>query len=245
MNHLERLEEFEQVLADYQVSDAAQTVLNETPLVLCSAATATGRNTIIRELVKTGRYYFIVSDTTRQPRVNDGVPEQDGVEYWFRSEDQMLDQLRNGEMVEAEIIHHQQISGMSVREIEKAHKMGRVAITDADRGGIRAVKKVKPDTLCLFFLSPSFEEGLRRLEGRGNMSEQEKHRRLTTAVLELEEALSQDYYRFVVNDSLEQAVADVDAIVQYPENVDQAKQAEARGIAEDILIKTRKTLKIS
>lgn len=244
MNELAHLEEFQNVLATYQVSDEAQTILHDTKIVLCSAATATGRNTIIRELLKTERYYFIISDTTRRPRTNDGVLEQDGTEYWFRTEDQMLDQLNTGKMVEAEVIHSQQVSGMSVREIEKAHDMNKIAITDADRGGITAIKKVKPDAICLFFLPPSFEEWQRRINDRGDMTDIEKHRRLETAVKEFEAALTNDYYLFVINDDLAEAVAKVDAIATNPQAVDQADQDAGRELAQTILARTRQWLGI-
>src|SRR5579885_607634 len=113
MNRLEHLQEFKTVLANYRISPASQRILQQTNLVLLAAPTSAGRNTIIRELLKTGDYHYIVSDTTRQPRINDGIPEQNGVEYWFRSEADILKDLAAGQYVEAAIIHNQQVSGIS------------------------------------------------------------------------------------------------------------------------------------
>ena len=79
MNRLEHVAEFQKVLADYRVSAASKRILRQTPLVVLAAPTSIGRNTIIRQLLQTGDYHFIVSDTTRQPRVNDGLPERDGL----------------------------------------------------------------------------------------------------------------------------------------------------------------------
>lgn len=242
MNELEHLEDFQQILTNYEVSHTNQKTLHQTTLVLCSAPTATGRNTVIRELVKTGKYYFIVSDTTRKPRINDGVPEQDGVEYWFRSEPEMLADLRAGKFLEAEIIHSQQVSGISIREVAKAQTNHQIAITDADRGGVRLVRKAKPDTICLFFLPPSFEEWQRRVNGRGDMPDKEKHRRFTTAIHELENALANNYYKFVINDVLADAVTKVEAIVTDPQHTNEAEQAKARALAQDILGKTKALL---
>src|SRR5689334_11187497 len=98
---LTRRPEFEAALKDYKVSDERRKILAETPFMVLVAPTSTGRNTLINELVKTGHYYFIVSDTTRPPRQNNGVWEQDGREYHFRTEDQMLSEIQAGMFIEA------------------------------------------------------------------------------------------------------------------------------------------------
>lgn len=233
MNELKRYAEFQKVLTNYSVSDAGKRVLRDAKLVLFSAATASGRNTIIRQLIKTNEYYFVVSDTTRQPRHNDGVLEQDGVEYRFRSEEQMLADLKAGKFVEAEIIHGQQVSGMSIREIAKANKQHKIAITDADRGGVEIVMRTKPDTICIFLLPPDYDRWQRRLKARGDMHMAEYDRRMETARKELRNALEKPYYHFVVNDDLAQTVYVVDKIASGKESAQHA--AEARDIAAQIL----------
>jgi len=85
------------------------TLLQQTKFVPLVAITSSGRNTLIRELLKTGEYHFIVSDTTRKPRTNDGVMEQSGVEYWFRDEDEVLQDVKDGKFLEAAVIHSQQV----------------------------------------------------------------------------------------------------------------------------------------
>src|SRR5947209_4084329 len=122
MNELVHKAEFHTLLADYKLSKASLLTLSQTKLVLLVAPTSSGRNTIIRELLKTGDYYFIVSDTTRKPRVNDGIPERDGVEYWFRSEEEVLEDIKQGKYLEAAVIHEQQVSGISIRELQKANE---------------------------------------------------------------------------------------------------------------------------
>lgn len=102
MNRLRHLPEFAETLSRYRVSEPVIEVLHSFRLVLLSGPSASGRNTIINELLKSGQYVYIVSDTTRRPRVNNGVKETNGVEYWFRSEEQLLDELRHGDFLEAE-----------------------------------------------------------------------------------------------------------------------------------------------
>ena len=146
--HLVNREAFEHALAHYAMSDHAKRVLKSTKLVLLTGPSSAGRNTIIDFMVRTNRYHFIVSDTTRKPRVNNGVLEQNGVQYWFRDEAEMLQDIKDGEYLEAELIHGQQVSGISIREFEKASSNHKIAINEVDIGG------------CLLYTSPSPRDGL-------------------------------------------------------------------------------------
>jgi guanylate kinase len=213
-NRLEYLEAFREILANYHVSEQSQKILDDTTLALLVAPSSSGRNTIIRELLKTNDYHYIVSDTTRRPRVNDGVLEQNGVEYWFRSERDVLDELKEGKFLEAAIIHNQQVSGISIRELEQARQQGKVAITDIEIVGTDNIVRAKPDTFPLFILPPSFEVWMERLDGRGQMSLEEKRRRLGSAVLEFTAALDNDYFIFVINDDFHLSVKKIQALVQ-------------------------------
>lgn len=236
-NKLELLEEFKQVLAHYHISEGSRLILANTKLVLLLAPSGGGRNTVIRELTKTGEYHFIISDTTRKPRVNDGVLEQDGVEYWFRTEKEILEDLKAGKFLEAELIHDQQVSGISVRELEKAHAENRIAITDVDMGGLHNVVQAKPDAKAILVLPPSFEEWQKRMVNRGEMTEGEHKRRLQTAVKVFTIALEHDYFQFVINDTIEHAVAQIKRISANTEAV--LSQKEARHLAETLLSDTK------
>jgi guanylate kinase len=177
------------------------------------AATAAGRNTIIKELIKTGNYHYLVSDTTRPPRVRDGVEvEHDGVEYFFRPENDVLDDLKQGKFVGPALIHQQQVSGIGIREIQKAHETGRVAITDIEPQGCEDIAAVKPDVVMIFVLAPSFEEWLHRINNRSALPAEEIKNRLEAAVIEIDGALKDERFIFVVNDVLAEAVHTVDEI---------------------------------
>jgi guanylate kinase len=200
-------------------------------LVLMLAPTSGGRNTIIRHQLATGRYYYIISDTTRPPRENDGVMEQNGSEYWFRTEEELLADLQAGEFLEAEIIHGQQVSGISIRELEKAQKANKTAITDVDIEGIHNVVKAKPDTIVVMLMPPSFDEWQRRLAGRGQMRPDELKRRLETAQKIFQDGLEHDYYHFVISENIEQSGAIIDAIVEGKAN---PHQGRGRGLIEHL-----------
>jgi guanylate kinase len=241
MNQLARLQEFEHILADYSLSKTALHTLWQTKLVLLVAPTSSGRNTLIRALLRTDDYYYIVSDTTRTPRSNDGIMEQNGREYWFRSEDEVFHDIQAGEYLEAAVIHKQQVSGISIRELQKATESGKIAITDAEIAGIDNAIKLKPDTIGIFVLPPNFDEWHRRLNGRGDMDPDEFKRRMESAVDEFTAALEHDYYRFVINDDVENAAEQINQLAKL-DIIDGATQQAGRQLTEQLLIETKSLL---
>ncbi len=242
MNVLHHLAEFRAALANYHPSQTAKQTLAEANLALLVGPSSSGRNTIINELLKTDSYYFLVSDTTRRPRVNNGIPEQNGREYWFRTEDEVLAEIQRGEFVEAAIIHDQQVSGTSIREIHKAHQLQKTALTEVEVVGANHIHQLKPDTTLIFVLPPSFEVWMERLHNRGAMPAQEVRSRLETACQEFRAALDHDYYHFVVNDKLEYTVATVDAIIRH-QKVDAMQESRGHELARSLLAATEKHLR--
>jgi guanylate kinase len=223
MPELKHHDEFEEILAKYNVSEHSKQVLQGLKLVLLLAPTSSGRNTIINQQLSTGQYYYIISDTTREPRFNDGVMEENGKQYWFRKEEDVLADLKKGEYLEAELIHNQQVSGISIRELEKARNAQKIAIKDIDLAGMHNVVRAKPDTVAIMMLPPSFEEWMDRLTHRGRMRPDELKRRLQTAEKILEDGSHQNYYDFVISENIEQSGAIIDAILQGKTNPHQGR----------------------
>jgi guanylate kinase len=228
---LQHYQEFKDVLENYHPSEHAKEVLKQLKMVLLIAPTSGGKNTIIRELSNTGRYYYIVSDTTRPPRTNDGLKEEDGRDYWFRSEEEMLADLAAGEFLEAELLHGQQVSGISIRELEKALNAEKLAIADVDIEGVHNIIKAKPDAIVIMIIPPSFEEWQRRLAGRGKMRPDEQKRRFETAQRLLDDGLANNFYHFVISENVQQSASIVDAIVDGKSN---PHQGRAPGIIQHL-----------
>ncbi len=241
INRLVHLQEFKDALAHHFVADDNKDTLDKTILALMVAPTSVGRNTIIRELLKSGKYHYIVSDTTRHPRVNDGVPERNGVEYWFRPQEEVLADLTSGKYLEAAIIHNQQVSGISVHELEQAMREGRIATTDIEIAGVEKIMPAKPDTIAFFVLPPNFEEWQRRIKHRGHMDENEYCRRLESAGKEFQHALENPYYYFVINDSIYEVVEQINHRA-VDGKIDKTLQQQARKLAQELYEQTQKVL---
>jgi guanylate kinase len=90
----------------------------------------------------------------------------------------------------------------------------------------------------IFVLPPDFETWQERLRARyaGREPDQaDLATRMDTAMKELNEALSKDYFEFVINDQLERAVTAVDDIAHGRLSV--KRNENARQLAEELLEK--------
>ncbi len=229
--------EFEKLLDHYQPAHETIEILQTVPLVILLGVSGSGRNTIINHLVETERYKFIISDTTRPPKVRDGALEQDGVHYHFRTEEEVLRDLEQGKFLEAEIIHNQQVSGISIRELSTAVKSGKIPINEVDIAGTDNIRAAKRDTRFFFIVPPNYEEWMRRLGARETMSETEFTNRLETAIRVIEKGLSEDHFTFVINESSEASAHKIDEQVRGQRDI--GHHTEARAVTEKLLADIR------
>jgi guanylate kinase len=242
MPELKYIDEFHDALKNYHLSSHAEGILHTIKLVVMTAPTASGRNTIINELLRTNAYNFIVSDTTREPRENNGILEQNGREYFFRDETEMLADIKAGDFLEAEVIHEQQVSGISIRELEKASQEHRAAITDMDIGGVLNLLDLKPDTIAVLVLPPSFEVWHERIFSRGDMDDLEYGRRLKTAARILASGIKESTeLKIIINDDLTDAAEEVHELVQQG-IFSEEQQFRGVALAEQLLIETQAAL---
>lgn len=198
---------FKDVLVNYSPSAEAVQLLAQMQLVILQGISGSGRNTIIDHLVNTGSFHQIISDTTRPPKLRNGEMERDGVQYFFRKEEELLADLRSGMFLEAELIHDQQVSGINIRELARANDSGRIPINEVAREGVMNIRRAKPDTLFFFVVPPSYDVWLDRLTKREVMSDEELANRKRSAVDEIEAAFDAPDFHFLVNDDIETAAA--------------------------------------
>jgi guanylate kinase len=241
---LTRLDEFQSILATYKISPHAQKILEQTKLVVMSGLSGSGRNAVIDRWVELHGYFFIVSDTTRPAKMRNGQLEKNGVHYFFRTEEDFLNDLKNGEFLEAEIIHDQQVSGVSIRELENASSSGKIAIHDFEYGGANNVAKAKPNVHVIVLLPPSYQEWHNRLTRRETMSEGELKNRMKTAQKVIENAFTNPNFKIVVNDDLEACVETIHRIVERNE-YDEANEQNGKRVATEILEQIKTELAVS
>lgn len=240
---LKYLEEFKIVLKDYEPSRGSVDILRKTKTAFIAGTTASGRNTIISQLLKTGEYFYILSNTTRPRRMHNGRMEENGEFYWHISEEEFLNGLKDGKYLEAAIIHNQQVSGSIISEYEKALSYSKIAITDMEGlYGPKYIRSYSPEARFVFMLPPAFEVWIARLNNRGQMTDEELRNRMQSAEQEISLALEQDFYCLVVSGDLKTNTETVYNFT-HGETPDPTTQAAARDHAEQLLIEIRLFLK--
>lgn len=171
-------------------------------LVIFSAPSGSGKTTIVRELLK--RYdcfEFSISATSRQPRGQ----EQNGVDYYFMSNDEFKARVARDEFVEWEEVYAGTCYGTLKSEMERIWAKGNTIFFDVDvMGGINLKRLFGEDACSVFIMPPSVEELERRLRGRGTDAEEVIQKRIAKAEFELSKASEFDH--IVVNDVLSVAV---------------------------------------
>jgi len=177
-------------------------------LVVLAGPTAVGKGTVAGEIREHHPEVWIsVSATTRSPRPG----EEDGVHYWFVSEEEFSRLVAAGEMLEWAVVHQTARYGTPRRAVEEMLEEGRPALLEIDLQGARQVRESMPEALFVFLKPPSWDELVRRLTGRGTESAEEQARRLETALEEL--AAEEEFDVTIVNREVHAAAEELVALM--------------------------------
>ena len=139
-----------------------------------------------------------VSATTRAPSVG----EQEGVSYYFLTEEEFRRRIDAGDFLEWASVHGN-LYGTLVSEV-RSRLEGASLILEIDPQGAMNVRRMMPDCVLVFIAPPSVEVLRERLIGRGSETPETLAVRLADA--EQEMLTAKDYDEVVVNDNLDVAV---------------------------------------
>ena len=178
-------------------------------LVVVSGFSGAGKGTIMKRLLEEypDNYALSISATTRSPRPG----ESHGREYFFVSEEEFEEMIREGELVEyARYVNN--YYGTPKAYVMEQLEQGRDVILEIEIQGALKVKEAYPDTLLLFVSPPDAGELKKRLVNRGTEDEAAIDSRLSRAFQEAQGVEQYDY--FVINDDLEECVQEVHSIIR-------------------------------
>jgi guanylate kinase len=178
-------------------------------LIIFSAPSGSGKTTIVKRLLSTfPQFEFSISATSRQPRGE----ERNGVDYFFLTQEEFRQKVAENAFVEWEEVYNGTCYGTLRSEMERIWAKGNVIIFDVDvMGGINLKRIFGNDACSIFIKAPSVEALRERLIGRGTDSAETIEKRVAKAEFELSKASEFDFV--VVNDILDNAVAETEQII--------------------------------
>jgi guanylate kinase len=163
-----------------------------------------GKGTLIRLLrERIPELALSVSATTRPPRPG----EQDGVDYWFLSEDEFERRVQEGAFVE-----HAEYSGNRYGTLRTELQTGGPVVLEIEVQGARQIRETMPEAAQIFIRPPSDVALRDRLVGRGTDTTEQVQARLQVAEDEL--AAAGEFAHVVVNDRLDEAADELEQLVR-------------------------------
>lgn len=178
-----------------------------TKLFVISGSSGVGKGTVIKEFLnKHPEFRLSISCTTRGKREG----EVHGVNYFFLSPNEFKECISNNEFLEwAEFSGNHY--GTKKAFVEDCLNNGENLILEIDTKGALNVKKIMPEAELIFIAPPSLKELEARLRGRHTETEEAIQKRLASIKLEIENSKQFDYR--VVNDTVENAVKELEKIM--------------------------------
>jgi guanylate kinase len=178
-------------------------------LIIFSAPSGSGKTTVVKHLLKTfPQLAFSVSVTTRKQRPN----EVNGKDYYFYSEKEFLQAIKNEEFLEYEEVYKGLFYGTLKSEVDRLWAEGKTVIFDVDVvGGLNIKKYYKEKALAVFLRPPSLEVLLERLVNRETEVEHQLQERVEKARTELN--FEQHFDEVIVNDVLSDTFATTENLV--------------------------------
>jgi guanylate kinase len=198
-------------------------------LFILSAPSGAGKSSLIHALL--GQHQDMqlsVSHTTRAPRPG----EVNGVHYHFVSVDEFKALIAKNNFLEwAEVFGN--YYGTSRTAIEHELAQGRDVFLDIDWQGARQIKAQVPSVLSIFILPPSVVELEKRLNQRGQDSQEVIAKRMQQAKSEISHVTEYDYV--LVNDDFQLCLQQLQHVVLSQRLTLQKQQQHQQALLTELL----------
>jgi guanylate kinase len=177
-------------------------------IFVISSPSGGGKTTIVRRILSEfPEIVFSVSATTRPKRPD----EINGVHYFFLTEEQFLEKIKNDEFIEWERFYDYYYGTLKTFVIDNIQS-GKSVLLEIDVKGALSVKKIFSDSILIFIDVPSFEELVNRLKKRKTESETDLQKRIDRAKMELSYKDKFDY--IFVNKDLEEVTSQIKSLIK-------------------------------
>lgn len=178
-------------------------------LIVISGPSGVGKDAVLARLKETGPPFEHITTVTTRPK---RPQERDNVDYLFVSRDRFQQMIRDAELLEwAEVYNNWY--GVPRQPVKEALEAGRDVVLKVDIQGAATIRKAVPEAVLIFLMPPSADELTRRLTGRRTESSLDLTRRIETAGVEMQQAATFDYAVVNPPGGIDQAVAEIQAII--------------------------------
>ncbi len=195
-----------------QVTDKSQPPIyppSSPLLIILSGPSGVGKDAVLSRMKELDYpLQYITTLTTRSRRPN----EKNKVDYIFVSLNRFQEMLQNNGLLEWAHVYGNWY-GVPREAVQQALDEGKDTIVKVDIQGAATIRKIMPQAISIFLMSPSKEELLTRLNQRHTESPADLALRLQTAEAEIKQLSLFDY--IVINrwDEIDRAVEDIKAII--------------------------------
>ncbi len=176
-------------------------------IVVLSGPSGVGKTSVCDVLLENPAITRAITATTRSPREG----EVDGVHYFFLDEETFLKDVDAGRFLEWAEVHGKRY-GTPKGPLDAQLASGLTVLLSIDVQGAEDLMDRHVPALYLFLEPPSVDELRRRLERRGSEDKETLELRLQNALAVM--ARKDRYDHSIVNRDLDQAVAEILALIQ-------------------------------
>ncbi len=179
-------------------------------LVIVSAPSGGGKDTVIQKLVKLlDDAVVYVTATSRKPRPG----ERHGVDYYFYEPEKFRAEIEAGNFLEWSMVHGD-FKGVRRDALADTLRDHRIVVVKPEPQGMRKIKALLPEALTIFIMPPSVEALRRRLQQRGTETDEQRELRLRNAEIEMAAAPEYDYVVVNEDDRVDETVQKIAEIVR-------------------------------
>lgn len=178
-------------------------------LIVISGPSGVGKDSVVERMEERNLpFHFVVTATTRAPRKD----EVHGVDYFFFSEDEFAEMIKNNELLEYAYVYDC-YKGIPRSQVKEALASGMDVIMRVDVQGAATIRELCPEAVMVFLVADSIEELVNRLKTRKSEKPEDLKKRIDAAPQELERVVEFDYVVPNRDSKLDAAVDMIEAII--------------------------------
>lgn len=176
-------------------------------IIVVAAPSGAGKTTIVKNILNSfPEIVFSISATTRKKRES----EIDEADYFYISEREFLEKIRQNEFVEWEKFYDYYY-GTYKKFVDENINRGKNILLEIDVKGALSIRKIYPEAKLIYIAPPGKEELINRLKKRRTETDEDLQKRIERIELELSMKDKFDY--ILINNELNKAISEMKNLI--------------------------------